>query len=213
VSYKYIRGIPAVEQAIQHLEAGTGKPELKRLLAKRKPAPMAPAAIEQLRIAGQPLPPSLKRWLAHNSSSLGWDFKQPLEGMPFDSFILQALKAIGAKGSRKWTASFAAIGRGKLRGRCFPLPTDPKAGAVYWLYVGKADSSGEYPVLWYDTDLSPPHIDLGAADFGEWLLGEAGPYRGWDDIPAEQADASRRAARKWHEKNNLGAATIAVDDF
>src|SRR5262245_22129089 len=127
------RGVALVDQVI----AAVGK--ARRARRER----VAEAELEMLRFpGGEPLPPSQRRWLAFDAGHppLGAPAFEPLT---FAELIEQEFgKGASAHG---WDEIIAA-----LPGDCYLLPGG--ADSRRFLYVGRADSLGEYPVLVVDTD-------------------------------------------------------------
>jgi hypothetical protein len=113
--------------------------------------------------SGKPLPPSLKRWLAFDSSWLaefGW----------FDAsghFTPRRLdEIVSAEFDDLWGGMYEALA--DRTGECFLLPGGSDSRRIY--AVTQPDNRGEYPVLVIDTDDLPyaavmyPGFDIFMAD-------------------------------------------------
>ncbi|MFJ9610147.1 hypothetical protein ACIRS1_27780 [Kitasatospora sp. NPDC101176] len=152
------------------------------------PVPLAPGAIERLRLAGgRPLPPSLRRWLAFDSSwlsALGW----------YDDEHAPAFEGRTLGGTAEWMygpgdamagmfADFEAL----LPSPCLPLVGGSDSRRL--LYLGRPDSTGEYPVLVIDTDDLPyvavtyPGLDVYLADLAGVIDLDFDTYTGLMDHP------------------------------
>lgn len=133
-----------------------------------EPTPMPPDVLAGLTFpSGRPLPPSLRRWLAFDTSLLtrcGWF--APDGGYRFTPRPLH--EVVGHE-------AYAAIGFDE----CFLLPGGGDSRRV--LAVGEPDEYGEYPVLVTDVDDLPyiavmyPGLDVFLAH-AAGLLGEADGY-------------------------------------
>lgn len=186
------RGVALVEQVIAAVSA-------KKAHHKR----VSDEALASLRFpGGEPLPPSLRRWLAFDADhpALVGDPRAP----SFTPLTLAELldQEFGEGTSRRgWEAICAA-----LPGDCFLLPGG--SDSRRFLYVGRADALGEYPVLTIDTDelpfacVSHPGLDVWLADDAELLGRERRSYAGLFDDPtfgpamAEQA-RQNLGGRRW----------------
>lgn len=121
-----------------------------------EPAPLLAEEIALLRLPGnKPLPPSLQRWLAFDSSwltGLGWFSSPPplvMEGLPLGE---NAAQMYGFTAQDPWVDMFTPFEK-LLPGRCFPLVGGSDSRRL--LYVGEPDAIGEYPVLVTDLDDEP----------------------------------------------------------
>ncbi|MEU6863560.1 hypothetical protein ABZ924_09840 [Streptomyces sp. NPDC046876] len=138
------------------------------------PVPLAPEVIDRLRLpGGRPLPPSLRRWLAFDSSWLadaGW-YEDPLEPVFGDR---------GLAATAEWMYGSGGVMPGAFDGfeKLLPAVCLPLVGGCdsrRLLYLGSPDSTGEYPVLVTDIDDLPyvavmyPGLDVYLADLAEIL--------------------------------------------
>ncbi|MFJ3791283.1 hypothetical protein [Kitasatospora sp. NPDC090091] len=153
-----------------------------------EPVPLSPAVIDRLRLAGdRPLPPSLRRWLAFDSSwlsEIGWydDEQAPVfEG-----------RALG--GTAEWMYGSGGVMVGMfadferlLPSACLPLVGGSDSRRL--LYLGRPDSTGEYPVLVTDIDDLPyvavmyPGFDVYLADLAGVIDLDFDTYTGLVDHP------------------------------
>ncbi|MFD0279307.1 hypothetical protein ACFVHB_36170 [Kitasatospora sp. NPDC127111] len=153
-----------------------------------EPVPLAPEAIDRLRLAGdRPLPPSLRRWLAFDSSwlsDIGWydDERAPV----FEGRALGETAAwmYGSGGAMVSTfADFEQL----LPSACLPLVGGSDSRRL--LYLGSPDSTGEYPVLVTDIDDLPyvavmyPGLDVYLADLAGVIDLDFDTYTGLMDHP------------------------------
>jgi hypothetical protein len=152
------RGAALVERIIGALP--TGKPR----------HPVAEAQLATLRFpGGEPLPPSLRRWLAFDAEHprlVGLPDRPAFEPLSFAELLEQEF---GRGASRGWDTIIAA-----LPGDCFLLPGG--ADTRCFLYVGRADALGEYPVLVVDTD-DLPFVSIACPGFDAWLAVDAGVFQ------------------------------------
>ncbi|MFF8513342.1 hypothetical protein ACF064_35360 [Streptomyces sp. NPDC015492] len=144
---------------------------------------MAPNVVGRLTIAGKPMPPSLRRWLAFDGSwlaELGWfeDAENPVaEGEPLGAVTTQMYGF--TEQDDAWAGMFGCFER-ILPERCLPLVGGCDSRRL--LYVGEADSTGEYPVLVTDIDDLPyvavmyPGLDVYLADLAGVIDVEFGEY-------------------------------------
>jgi hypothetical protein len=134
--------------------------DASRTLTTRPPAPLTPAQLAGLTLAGgAPLPPSLARWLAFDAGFL--DALIPSPAQP--TLTPRRLPEVVAPA---WAASFENAARALLTGSCYVLAEGSDSTCV--LYVGAADALGEYPVLDVRTD-DEPAVALLAPGFDVWL--------------------------------------------
>ncbi|NUQ72999.1 MAG: hypothetical protein HUU21_05545 [Polyangiaceae bacterium] len=114
-----------------------------------KPAPLPEKVIEALRFPnGKPLPPSLSAWLTFDAA---WAelFEDPSKPAFSPMTLVDVLKL----DYTEWLPDQFPEGfktPAKLRGEFYPLPRSGDQGI--YLYVGEADSRGEYPVLYIDPE-------------------------------------------------------------
>ncbi|SES42407.1 hypothetical protein SAMN04487818_113133 [Actinokineospora terrae] len=113
------------------------------------PRPMPADALARLTFpSGRPLPPSLRAWLAHDTSLLerhGWFTDDgALSPRPLDRFVAEEM-------SEAWAEDFAVLA--PRFPECFLLPGGSDSRRV--LAVGEPDSAGEHPVLALDFDDLP----------------------------------------------------------
>ncbi|WP_067834631.1 hypothetical protein [Nocardia lijiangensis] len=133
------------------------------------PVPLAPEVIDRLRLPGdRQLPPSLRRWLAFDSSwlsSVGW-YEEAGDPV-FDGRALGAT-AEWMYGPGDMMATMFVEFEKLLPSPCLPLVGGSDSRRL--LYLGWPDSTGEYPVLVTDTDDLPyvavmyPGLDVYLAD-------------------------------------------------
>lgn len=114
-----------------------------------KPAPLSAKVISGLRFpSGKPLPPSLSVWLAFDADWVGL-FEDLQKPMLAPMTLVEALE----HDFDTWLPDQFPDGwktPAKLRGEFFLLPRS--GDQVLYLYVGEADSRGEYPVLYIDPE-------------------------------------------------------------
>jgi hypothetical protein len=192
------RGVALVEQVIA---AASSKKPSTRKPAPRQRVPEEPLAALRFP-GGEPLPPSLRCWLA-------FDADEPhLVGDPaapaFTPLTLAELldQEFGAGTARYgWEEICAA-----LPGDCYLLPGG--SDSRRFLYVGRADALGEYPVLAVDTDEMPfacvshPGFDVWLAEDAEILGVKRTSYTSLFDDPtlgAAMAEQARQnlGGRRW----------------
>jgi hypothetical protein len=160
------------------------------------PVPLPQAALGKITFGGAPLPPSLLRWLAYDTSWLGLHGAQPAFGaMTVDELAEGRFPGLGEAFS-----VFAEV----LPGRCFALPLAGAEEQAAFLYAGKADAAGEYPVFVIDTD-DEPCIALATPGFDVHVARQFGvipqvAYYG--DLTKVAPDLVPSLA--WHAKNNFG---------
>lgn len=148
-----MHGVALIEAVIAKL---TKDPKI--LLGKARPTPVPPEALANLTFpCGKPLSPALRRWLAFDAGWLGW-FSNPQQ----PSFAPQQLGAYARQQyDMEW--GYSAL-EASFAGECYGLAFG--SDSRRFLYVGDADSHGEYPVLLLDTDDVPylgveyPGIDV-----------------------------------------------------
>lgn len=145
------------------------------LSGKHMPRPLPAPELERLSFpGGKPVPESIRRWLAFDASWLGWfeDLQRPVfQPMPLAAL---ARREFGVS----W--GYDELGAAILPGDCLPLNSD--GPSRYFLYLGAADSVGEYPVMVLDVDDLPcigieyPGFDVYLADFAGLLDFEGDDY-------------------------------------
>ncbi|WP_431676944.1 hypothetical protein [Kitasatospora sp. KL5] len=181
-----------------------------------EPVPLAPEAIDALRLpGGRPLPPSLRRWLAFDSRlpvDLGW-YEEPsapvLAGRSL-SETTEEMYGFGP-GEEGWAAMFGEF-EALLPGRGFPLVGGSDSRRL--LYVGEPDSAGEYPVLVTDTDDLPyvavmyPGLDVYLADEAGLLDLDFDTYTGLMDHPVYGGRMREHA-----ELTRLGTEGLEIQDL
>lgn len=142
-----VKGDAVARDVIREITAS--KKPISALGRGVKPAPLPEEVIAGLRFPnGKPLPPSLLAWLAFDAAwvDLFDDLKNPLFS---PMTLIEAL----AQGFDEWLPDQFPQGfktPAKLRGEFYPLPRS--GDQVLYLYVGEADSRGEYPVLYIDPE-------------------------------------------------------------
>lgn len=193
------RGVEAVELVI-------AAQQQRDVLGLGEPQPLSAEALETLRLPnGKPLSPSMKRWLAFDASWLPW-----FQGESLRSFTLDEL--VTSEFDEMFGGIYQPLAQKKLPAACLKLLGGSDSRRL--LYLGEADPSGEYPVLWIDTD-DVPAIGLYSPDFGAWLLEEAGLLQGFERKSYESladhdgyADAMDAAA----QANLGGVLTLELGD-
>jgi hypothetical protein len=134
-----------------------------------KPQPLAAEVLETLAFPnGKPLPPSLKRWLAFDTSwltSLGW-----FASAQATVFTPRSLdQIVTAEFEEIWGEMYEIMARHLGLDTCFLLPEGSDSRRIYAV-TGEPDALGEYPVLVVDTDDIPymaimyPGFDVYMAD-------------------------------------------------
>lgn len=139
IAAKVPRGVALVDLAIAKMPGKT-----------RLPA----ADVRKLTLDGKKLPPSLARWLAHDTSRVECFVKRKLEKSTFVE--LCAMKQLDIEPHENPLPD----------GDCYLLMDG--ADMLQFLYVGRADATGEYPVMTFDTDDTPVVI-LEAPGFDVWI--------------------------------------------
>jgi hypothetical protein len=169
---KALRGAGLVDEVVERVKTEG---------AIASPRPLSSHAIDRLR-GRAPFSPGLEQWLKFDAEWLGLfdDLEHPtLRPLEVAKLLESELGGLGAMLGKE-------VGP-MLPGECYLLPggTDSRR----FLYAGKADDAGEYPVFWVDVDDTPmlgleaPGIDgYLAKAFGVWPAGgEYGavprPYR------------------------------------
>jgi hypothetical protein len=195
------RGVALVEYVIQHIRvAGSAWPT-----QEARPLPGHLATTFSLG-PGQPAPPSLQRWLAHDAAWIEWfpDLASP---------VIRPRRLREMMGPR--FASLEEI----LPGACYPLRPSAGDTSLYFLYVGQADEWGEYPVFVADTDdwylvaLAAPGFDVYLAQCLNLLpppLASADRQRSWFDhllLGAAMRDQALRNFRGYRMCEIFGYAT------
>lgn len=131
--------------------------------------PMSPDTVGELVFpSGRPLSPSLRAWLAFDTTLLerhGWfDADGGLAPRPLDELV-------DAELGPPWASEFAPLAR--RFPECFLLPGGSDSRRV--LAVGDPDSTGEYPVLAVDVD-DLPFVGLMYPGFDVYLAHTAGLF-------------------------------------
>jgi len=204
-----LHGVALVERVIAKIESDGfdvfGKCGMKEV---KKPAPIAAAALDKLAFPnGAPLSPALERWLAYDASWLDWfdDVKKP-KFKP---------KKLGPYTTDEYGMDWGyGEGLPQLEGDCYGLHFG--SDSRRFLYVGKPDTQGEYPVLLTDTDDTPylcveyPGIDVYLAIYAGVIEAEDRTYN------ALSKDARYGARMKEHAKLNLFGRQeieVGIDDI
>jgi hypothetical protein len=147
-----VRGAALVERVIDSLAEDTSF----------RPQPVPSARLAALTFPGAaPLPPSVRRWLAFDGAWLGW-FEDPSD----PRFRPRKLSALVEEELEGWGYAFEGVEKKLLSGDCYLL--DGGSDSRRLLYVGKADSLAEYPVLYVDVD-DLPGVGLYAPGFDVYL--------------------------------------------
>ncbi|WP_199922777.1 hypothetical protein [Streptomyces sp. NRRL S-87] len=178
-----------------------------------EPVPLAPEVIDRLRLpGGRPLPPSLRRWLAFDSSwfsSVGW-YEDP-HAPVFGDRGLGATAEWMYGGGGPMVDSFTEFER-LLPAVCLPLVGGSDSRRL--LYLGSPDSTGEYPVLVTDIDDLPyvavmyPGLDVYLADLAEVVDLDFDTYTSLAEDP-EYGPRMREHA----ENTALGADGLELQDL
>jgi hypothetical protein len=166
-----LRGAALVEKVIARIKADEAIDE---------PEPVPPKVLERLKFPnGKPLSPGLRAFLAFDSSWVSW-FSDPgdpeFEPMSVSELVEEELEG--------WGEHFKEVDE-MLPGDCFLLPGG--CDSRRFLYVGAADSFGEYPVFVVDTD-DVPWIALDTPGFDVWIAREFGVVpeaSAYGEVPAE----------------------------
>jgi hypothetical protein len=209
-----VRGVALVERVIAALHGGPGdrfRPTL------RGPAtPLPEPELAELRFAGgQRLPASLRRWLAYDARFLHL-FADPARPRfaPLGFRALLAQEFGGFAADAGWEAFDE-----RLPGDCYLLPGG--SDARRFLYVGEADSLGEYPVLCVDTH-DVPFVCVYSPGFDVWLAETFRVLPGYSrqtytdlfDHPAYAASMAEQARRNFggfRALDESGADTAHLD--
>ncbi|MEW1913683.1 hypothetical protein AB0442_35550 [Kitasatospora sp. NPDC085895] len=181
-----------------------------------EPVPLPAGTLAALRLPdGRPLPPSLRRWLAFDSSlpvGLGWypeALAPDLAGAPLSETV-DELYGFGSD-EEAWSKTFAEF-EPLLPGRCLPLVGGCDSRRL--LYLGEPDSAGEYPVLVTDMDDLPyvavmyPGLDVYLADEAGLLDRGFDSYTGLMDHPVYGARMREHA-----ERTRLGTEGLEIQDL
>jgi len=165
---RYAHGLALVQPVIEKVQAegfgvlgDCGVPTLVQ------PRPVPLEVLATLTFPnGQPLSPSLKHWLAFDSSWLNWfDPVQPLfRPLKLGDYVTREFDAL-------WGGIYAAVGKTLLTGDCYGLPFGSYSRR--FLYVGHTDSLGEYPVIMIDTD-DLPYVAIEYPGLDVYLAAHAG---------------------------------------
>jgi hypothetical protein len=123
------------------------------------PRPLTRAQIDQLAMPdGKEVPPSLARWLAYDTLDI-FEGKQPT--LRWRSFGEMMREQFGDEIAQQ----FADFGK-LLTAPCLVLPDG--SDSRRFLYAGKADAHGEYPIFVVDTD-ELPWIGLAYPGFDAYI--------------------------------------------
>lgn len=163
----------------------------------KKPQPVPPEVLRDLCFPdGSPLPPSLRRWLAFDAAWLGWfeDPKAPMfRPLKLDAYVRSEfdMEPFG----------YSDMAKRMIAGDCYGLHYG--SDSRRFLYVGKADSLGEYPVLLLDTD-DVPYVGVEYPGFDVYLGVHAGLVRELgDEYGSMQHDPRYKARIDEHASRNL----------
>ena len=204
-----LRGAALVKKVITKIKADE---------AIEEPEPVPPKVLERLKFPnGKPLSPGLRAFLAFDSSWVSW-FSDPGEPV-FEPLSVSELVEEELEG---WGEHFKEVDA-MLPDDCLLLPGG--SDSRRFLYVGAADSFGEYPVFVVDTD-DVPWIGLDTPGFDVWIAREFGLVpqpRAYGEVPAEYVphmDAHAKlnfGGRKSHEcvsviTRDVGAEKGATKD-
>lgn len=146
--------------------------ELTRRGNAEEARPMSPIAINCLRLEGKKPPPSLIRYLAYdhtfytmssdwgefdNALPIGAETPNEWEPVYLDEEIERAIEALAwrpvselklVQGKQEPVSSSMDYLKLKLTGKLFRLPNI--GNQTHFMYVGKADRLGEYPILGFE---------------------------------------------------------------
>lgn len=175
---KQLRGVLLVERAIA-------------ALAIRSPRPVPEHALDGATLGGHPLPPSLRRWLAHHAL-LPRPVRTRLwpEGLGLSSWRDVAPRALGRQVLPPDPPPPLAA--------CGLLPLDVGDSSFRVLVAGVPDAAGELPVL--DVDADDPSVTLAMPGFDVWLAVMAGL------VDPKKVRAHHEAALREHAQASLGGA-------
>ncbi len=158
-----VEPVQLVEDCIQELVARNYADEAK---------PMSPIAISCLRLEGKKPPPSLARYLAYdytfytmcsdwgmfdNAGPIGVETPNEWEPVFLEEEIERAIEALAwrpvgnltlVQGKQEPVARALDYLKQNLTGKLFRLPNI--GNQTHFLYVGKPDKFGEYPVLGFE---------------------------------------------------------------
>ncbi|MFG2040644.1 hypothetical protein [Dactylosporangium sp. NPDC048998] len=194
-----VHGAALVDRVIQSVRADPGRPVLDYNRwagpwVDGEPVPLDGVAAFP---SGRPLPASLRRWLAFDTTMLrrhGW-FDEAGRLAP-RSLASIAIEAYGeALGSVYDTPALA-----DRFGECFLLPGGSDSRRV--LATGTPDAEGEYPVFALDVDDLPcielmyPGFDVYLADTADVLGVERGP--GYSSLAADRTYGPRMREHARH---------------
>jgi hypothetical protein len=184
------------------------------------PYPLPAAILNTLTFpSGQPLPPSLKHWLAFDASWLagfGWFSSRDVSGTPgFSSRRLDEIVHDEFAGDEDvlgapWGQMYEPLGAHLAE--CFLLPGGSDSRRIYAV-TEQPDGLGEYPVLVVDVD-DLPYAAVMYPGFDVFMADAAGfdihPYGTYEDL----FDDQRYAARMEHHARLLfgGKRGIEVMD-
>jgi hypothetical protein len=175
-----LRGVALVERAIDALPI-------------RAPKPVPAEVLATLTLGGKPLPPSLRRWLAHHAALPRPYATKLLEG---EGLTPSPWGAIAHRALARGSFGLGELGA-ILPGRMLPLDVGDEQFRV--LFVGEPDAAGEYPVLDVDVGWGPT-VTLALPGFDVWLAVVAGL------VPAAKGRAMHRAAIAEHARRNMAGA-------
>ncbi|GIH27825.1 hypothetical protein Aph01nite_61350 [Acrocarpospora phusangensis] len=191
-------GVELVERVVESVGAKPGRlfAEHDRWLGpwiEGEPEPMAVEVLEKLTLpSGRPLPPSLRTWLAFDTSLLrrfDWfadkgvgqvapvtltDFVRAIEIRGYEGADLDEPDEEGVSWNDIW-------GRESLRplarfDECLPLPSPGRSVGLHLVLVaGEPDAYGEYPVFYYaDLARDVPEFGVQYPGFDVYLAHMAG---------------------------------------
>jgi hypothetical protein len=160
-----------------------------------RPQPMPPETLASLTFpSGKPLPPSLRRWLAFDTSwleSLGWFADGRFTPRRIDEIVTAEFEPL-------WGEMYQPLA--DRLGECFLLPQGTESRRVF--AVTEPDTLGEYPVIVVDVDDLPyaavmyPGFDIYMADLSGLAIHTGDTY---EDL----ADDPRYLARMRHHVHHL----------
>lgn len=191
------RGVVLVEQVIAAARAEA------RGALQGQPAPVPAETLATLTFAGgQPLPPSLRRWLAFDAGYLGFFdriAKPAFQPQTFTELVIAEFPGAEEYADTLW-APFQKI----LPGDCYLVPGG--ADSRRFLYVGTPADDGEYPVFVFDND-DVPYVAIEAPGLDVYLADQFG-------LPshAHGAAIADQARRNFHGFRSFGLDGVVLLD-
>jgi hypothetical protein len=160
-----LRGVALVDAVVARIVQGKGAIEVTQ------PRPMRPEVIAALRFAnGAPLPPSLARFLAFDTTWLRARFP----GWKLPHLAVATVARLVADTLAGFAQAFQPLPPGMPPGLALGL--DSGSDSMRLLFLGKTDTHGEYPILGVDVD-DEPNVVVAAPGFDVWLAQQSGLVR------------------------------------